>query len=137
MTTMKTIKEVEGLPVEIPDLDSPGVEKVGEGVYRGETVRFAARSFRNYFIDLKDNLNGNDWPNTRVTVVMVLGGGNNGGDHWGWPGEPFAQVFIGGVDRNGIFVLHLEDHGGPGVVSGVFRWVRNDQHGATARMWRF
>ena len=68
---MEEVREVDVLPVEIPDLEGDGVEKVGEGVYRGETVRFAARSFRNYFIDMKDGFNGDNWGNTQVTVAMA------------------------------------------------------------------
>jgi hypothetical protein len=137
----RAIQEVEVLPLdEHPDLEDPKVRKVGEGVYYVDTFRYAGIVWYEYLIDLKDDLNGRDWRDTRVTVSMTLSGMYNGSAHWGWPGEPFPKVFHGTVTNDGIFTYLLEDIGGISdisVLAGVFRWIRQGNHGATGRSWLF
>jgi hypothetical protein len=131
------IIDLETLPTgDYPDLNSANVREVGEGVYYARRIRFARIVFHEYFIDLKDNLNGTNWAATEVTVSITLGGGNAGRDHWGWPGEPFAQVRHFEVTSNGIFRYWIEDVSDSSVVAGVFRWIRGGRHGATGRTWQ-
>src|SRR5262249_51203256 len=139
----KAIREVEGLPLQDhPNLKDPRLRKVGEGVYYVETFRFARDIFNHYVIDLKDDLNGTDWTDTMVTAAILSGGGNQGRDHWGWPGEPFAWHIIATVTPEGLFFYALqtatpggEDVGSSIVVASAFRWIRRGEHGVTGRTW--
>jgi hypothetical protein len=120
---------------DIEEVKSKG-QQVGEGVYHLGEVEFADIQFDQFVIDFKGTVWGNDWRDTQVTVSMTLGGGGNGRDHWGWPGEPFAQVFHGGVTSDGLFTYFLAKAGTSNIVGGVFRFIRRGEHGAIGRTWR-
>lgn len=116
----------------------PTGKAVGASVYLMGEVKFAGVAWQHFLINLADEANGSDWRETVVTVSMSLGGGNNGGDHWGWPGGGFAGVHHGSVSSTGWFNYYLQAGvGSSTVVGGVFRWIRRGVHGASGRTWRY
>jgi hypothetical protein len=136
MKDPKAIQEVVSLSLGLPDLQDPKLRKVGEGVYYIDTVRFARIVWHRYWINLKDQYNGDDWADTTVTEGITLGGGRQGRDHWGWPHDQgFAQDYRGEVRPDGYFFYALEDVGESPIVGSAFRWIRRGVHGATGVTW--
>ena len=89
----------------------------------------------------KVQLEGRDGPPADVQVyeIIILGGGNDGRDHWGYPGKapvkgPNLQInrknpaTWAPVNKDGQLVLQFQDSKSDWV-TGMVRWKTGDVHG--------
>lgn len=87
-------------------------------------------------------LTGSPPQGAQVYTVIILGGGTNGKDHWGWPNKSPVLGPRGPIQRgnrgswapigpNGSFTFSLQASRSS-FYAGVVRWLHGKQHGASS-----